>query len=183
MGGKKADLSGKVFENLRALEFSHVKDRKSYWKFECTLCENEHIACATDVKRGKIKSCGCEKNKGSNNGNWKGFKNLNGSIVGHYRRNAELRNLDFNVTKEDLWKQFHKQKGICPYTGLELTLDSKESRIPDNASLDRIDSKKGYTKENIHWVYKPINVMKNDTPHDKFVELCCLIAENNKKKD
>jgi len=182
MGRKRLDLSGQQFSNLKAIEFSHVINRQSHWKFECMLCGNDHIAGAADVKRGKIKSCGCKKNKGSKNGQWKGYEDLNGSVVGHYRRSAELRNLDFKVTNKDLWRQFQKQNGVCPYTGIELTLDSKESRIPDNASLDRIDSDKGYTKDNIHWVYKPVNNMKNNTSHNKFIEICCLIAENHRNK-
>jgi len=181
MGRKTLDLSGQQFGNLTAIEFSHIKNRKSYWKFKCNLCKNEHKACAADVKRGKIKSCGCEKNTGSNNGHWKGYEELNGSVCGHYRRNAESRGIEFKVTTKDLWNQFKKQNELCPYTGIKLTLYSKEKRIPDNASLDRIYSNKGYTKDNIHWIYKPINVMKNNTPHEEFIEICCLIAENHKK--
>ena len=46
------------------------------------------------------------------------------------------------------------------------------------ASLDRIDSKKGYTIDNVQWVYKKINMMKQNYDQKEFVNLCCLIAEN-----
>jgi hypothetical protein len=47
------------------------------------------------------------------------------------------------------------------------------------ASLDRIDSSKGYTKNNIQWIYKPINSMKRDYTQERFIELCKLVAKNN----
>ena len=54
------------------------------------------------------------------------------------------------------------------------------------ASLDRIDSSKGYTKSNIQWVHKDINKMKSDFSMLRFLELCYavlngrLLSENGK---
>jgi hypothetical protein len=45
---------------------------------------------------------------------------------------------------------------------------------------DRIDSSKGYVVGNIQWVHKHINKMKNKYPQDHFIEMCRLVAENNK---
>ena len=36
------------------------------------------------------------------------------------------------------------------------------------ASLDRIDSSKGYTEDNIQWVHKDVNQMKMDLPEQRF---------------
>jgi len=49
-----------------------------------------------------------------------------------------------------------------------------------NASLDRIDSDKGYTEGNVVWVYKPINLMKNTFSSEEFINICKLIVEHNK---
>ena len=50
------------------------------------------------------------------------------------------------------------------------------------ASLDRIDSTKGYTKNNIQWVHKTINKMKNVLHDEEFIQWCNLIANYNKEK-
>lgn len=58
-------------------------------------------------------------------------------------------------------------------------------RTTINASLDRMDSKKGYIKGNIQWVYTPINNMKGSLDDNTFTELCGIIYKNsflNKKE-
>lgn len=51
------------------------------------------------------------------------------------------------------------------------------------ASLDRIDSSKGYVLGNIQWVHKDINKMKLDYDQDYFIDICRRIAEYNSLKD
>lgn len=48
------------------------------------------------------------------------------------------------------------------------------------ASLDRIDSSKGYLENNVQWVHKDINWMKQDYSHEEFLQYCKLIYENKK---
>ncbi len=48
------------------------------------------------------------------------------------------------------------------------------------ASLDRIDSTKGYTLDNIQWIHKDLNKMKMNFANDYFIKTCKLVAENNK---
>ena len=45
-----------------------------------------------------------------------------------------------------------------------------------NASLDRIDSSKGYVKDNIQWVHKDVQIMKNKFSEDYFKQICCLVS-------
>ena len=52
-----------------------------------------------------------------------------------------------------------------------------------SASLDRIDSKKGYTEENVQWIHKDVNSMKMDYNEDYFIKMCQLIVEKNSKKN
>ncbi len=48
------------------------------------------------------------------------------------------------------------------------------------ASLDRIDSSRGYTLDNIQWVHKDLNKMKTNYPNDYFIKMCKYVANNNK---
>ena len=50
------------------------------------------------------------------------------------------------------------------------------------ASVDRIDSSKGYIADNIQILHKDINVMKWDFTQDYFLHLCYLIYNNMKAK-
>jgi hypothetical protein len=46
--------------------------------------------------------------------------------------------------------------------------------------LDRIDSSKGYTIDNVQWVHKIVNIMKHDVEEKEFFNWCKLITERNK---
>ncbi len=177
--GKSIDITGKKYGNLTAIKYSHT-NKVEYWGFHCSLCNNTGIRRKPDVTRGKIKSCGCLKNLGFNNGGWKGYETINGRTFGHYKKNAKKRNIIFDVTIEYLYDVYIKQGKTCPYTGYKLLLTPKSSktRTPSNASLDRIDSKKGYIIGNIQWVFKDINTLKNDLSHNEFIKLCNVVARH-----
>jgi hypothetical protein len=180
---KTITKKGDIYNNLQAVEHSHRINKVTYWKFICLLCKNEHISALQDVKRGKTKSCGCQKNKGILNGQWKGHLNteLSGSIIYHYKENALKRNILFEVDGEYLWKIYINQNKKCPYTGIDLILKNKNtgSRTPLNASLDRINSNFGYVEGNVQWVYKPLNKFKGSMSHEEFVNLCTMIYLNH----
>lgn len=102
----------------------------------------------------------------------------------HYR-SIKKRFKEVQITIEDLQEVWNNQMGICEFTGIKLVLSSY-SKIEKNpiysASVDRIDSSKGYTKDNIRWVSRAINYMKNTMKDDLVWELCGLIKENLIKK-
>jgi hypothetical protein len=93
--------------------------------------------------------------------------------------NAKKRNLEHTISILDLKALFEDQLGLCYYTGKPMLRDIRDiSSNDDSVSIDRVDSSKGYTKENIvlcRWV---INRMKNDIPFDIFLK---LISEINTK--
>ena len=176
---KSLDITNQQFNNLIGVDYSHT-NKVQYWNFKCLLCGNITKHRKPDVTRGRIKSCGFQKNLGKNNGNWSGYENINGRTVGHYSKMAKKRGIDFNVTIEYLWEVYLNQNKKCPYTGKHLILTPKtgDNRTPINASLDRIDSNLGYIVGNVQWVLKEINVMKHTTSHDEFIKLCNLIVEH-----
>lgn len=62
-----------------------------------------------------------------------------------------------------LWES---QSGICPYTGIkmllpETTTEHAQIHSPLRASLDRIDSTKGYVEGNVEFVCYSVNMAKN----------------------
>lgn len=92
-------------------------------------------------------------------------------------------NWDNILSTEDLHNQWISQKGVCPYTGVELILSNKVGdNIICHASLDRIDSSKGYEKDNIHFISVMANFAKHTYSHETMLEFCQTIANhiNNK---
>lgn len=79
---------------------------------------------------------------------------------------ATKKNIDFSITIEDI-----DIPKTCPLLGLELSYEDFGIRY-NSPSLDRKDSKKGYTKENIWVISSRANILKNDA---KLEELETLV--------
>lgn len=79
------------------------------------------------------------------------------------RERSRRKGLDFSIELEWLVYLFKVQKGKCSMTGVNLTLETKGARgfNPYNPSLDRIDPKKGYTKDNVRLVCVAFNIALN----------------------
>ena len=86
----------------------------------------------------------------------------------------------FDIKIEDAWDQFELQKGKCAYTGVELILTTKYGRKYglNTASLDRIDSSRGYTIDNIQWVHKKINRIKSNLSEKEFIDWCKKVTDH-----
>ena len=53
------------------------------------------------------------------------------------------------------------------------------NRICVTASVDRIDPKRGYEEDNLQFVHKDVNLMKNRFDEPYFIEMCKLIVGNS----
>ena len=53
------DLTGKKIYNMKVISFAGINDKgRSTWLCECD-CGNKKIVVGSELKRGKVKSCGC----------------------------------------------------------------------------------------------------------------------------
>jgi hypothetical protein len=99
------------------------------------------------------------------------------------KKGAEYRNIDFEIKIEDIEKLYQKQGGVCALSGLPIKYEKIDKNyLKSTASIDRIDSMKSYTKDNIQLVFKMINIMKWKFSQEYFIELCELVANFNKGK-
>lgn len=77
------------------------------------------------------------------------------------------------ITSQDLKNLWEKQNGICPYTKIKMILPQSSSykdikiKSLKKASLDRINSSLGYTKDNIEFVCQAINLAKNNSSKEE----------------
>lgn len=168
---KRLELEGKKFGKLTVMSFDNSDNSHgdTFWKCQCD-CGKEVIKRGTRLTSGQIKSCGCLGAIGTTNAGWKGVGEISGHRLCSMKTNAKTRDIKFGVTKEYLWKLFLLQNRKCALSGKPLVFGKKQDF--GTASLDRIDSSKGYVKGNVQWVHKDINLMKLDHTQEEFVALC-----------
>ncbi len=91
-------------------------------------------------------------------------------------KSASKRGLILDIKADDLVRLFAEQRGRCAYTGLGIHMNNNGRKC--TASLDRIDSDNGYSIDNIQFVHKHVNLMKNVFSHDYFVAMCKSVVAN-----
>ena len=169
---------GKKYGKLTILEGIKKENGNNYTKFKCLCdCGRSRIVRRASLLSGAVTCCSIARheNSGENHYNFSGYKKLSGNYFNRIKKSAEKRNLDFNITKKYIYDLFLEQKGRCSYTDLELHLTSIGGEN-QTASLDRIDSSKGYVKGNVQWVHKKINIIKWGLSEDEFIKYCHLVS-------
>lgn len=159
-------------------------DKQKTTIIKCELCNNQRsIRWSGFIKQTYKALCDCQKQKGNRHYAWKGCGELSHNSFRRYYHSSMNRNLEFSITIEDAWKQFEKQQRKCALSGWDIKLEQNyNKRHEQTASLDRIDSIKGYTKDNIQWVHRDINYIKGHCDNDYFIEICNSVAKTNKAK-
>jgi len=135
------------------------------------------------VKRGRPAYCsqGCATKKCHEKGSYKQLWTSETNPKGYYRkdelspyretlRRAKRRKHEVDVDLQYLKEVYEAQEGKCIYTGVDIELpDGKKSNPLITASLDRIDSKKGYVKGNVQFISVICNHAKNDLTHEEMI--------------
>lgn len=149
--------------------------------YECK-CGKQFKTTIDNVKRGVAKSCGCANRPPNKGQRWRGVGELSGRYWCRLFYGAKARNLALEITMEYAWQLFLEQNQKCALTGLPLCMNCRLGKEEENtASLDRIDSSKGYVLGNVQWVHKEINEMKMARTQARFIELCKLVAKHNQE--
>lgn len=177
---KIEDLTGREFGYLKVIKYSHTPEGEcSYWLCECK-CGNIKPMSRVVLVHNRAKTCGCKCNRyGEKDIGWTGHGKISGWFWTHIKRGAADRPtpVEFDITIEYAWQKFLEQEGKCALSGLKLEFETGFHNAKNRtASLDRIDSTKGYIEGNIQWVHKDINKMKWNYPQEKFIEFCKLVA-------
>lgn len=178
---QKQNLIGKQFGKLTVISEAPKRknDPSPYWNCQCE-CGKTSVVRTQNLNKGITKSCGeLIHRTGENHFRWTGCGEMSGRYVCDLKKHAKQRGLKFTVTKKFLWNQFIKQSRCCALTGRPLIFCSGTKKYDTTASLDRIDSSKGYIKGNIQWVHKDINWFKRDYIQSEFIKMCKEVANYN----
>src|ERR1700722_13014613 len=174
---KRHELKGEVFGKLRVnRKTASTRSGMSRWECVCE-CGSLHVTATKHLISGKTSSCGCDRKRGKEHPQWGGIGEMSGDVwstivSGSFKRLK----IQFTITKEYAWNLYVEQKGRCALSGVELFIGSGGSKR--TASLDRIDSSIGYVPENVQWVHKDVNIMKNIYNQEYFIDTCKKISEH-----
>lgn len=94
----------------------------------------------------------------------------------------EVRNIDFDIDTDYVMGLLVQQQGQCALTGwpLEFTRGGAwNGKNPRGATMDRIDSSKGYVRGNIQLTCGIANVIKSSLNNSEFIQLCSAVTKHN----
>lgn len=90
-------------------------------------------------------------------------ENVRGRIVDRLRKSAKDRGLEFSLSSYDL-----KLVKFCPLLNIKLDYNTNIA-LDSSPSIDRIDSSKGYVKNNVRMVSKLANQMKSSATNEQLM--------------
>lgn len=173
------NLIGKKFNRLTVLELKSKRVNKSKrTTFLCKCdCGNEKILDGSQVKCGRIKSCGClQKEKASLFKKKPNGVSYFNKVKRNYIKHAKNRNYSFELSDEEIKVLIF---GNCYYCGAEPGNEIKDFRLNPkfNSSnslkyngIDRINNTKNYTINNVVSCCKTCNWQKSNLSYEKFIE-------------
>jgi hypothetical protein len=128
------------------------------------------------LNNGDTKSCGCFSTGNAHNRDSIG--SITKSVWTPIVKQAKTRCIPFEVTREEAWAMYLEQGGLCALSGtpIKFSVNLRDDRKSQTASLDRIDSSKGYVSGNIQWVHKKVNIMKNVMGNEELFEWATKIS-------
>lgn len=190
------DRTDKRYGRLLVIKHNGKDNRnKHLWLCKCD-CGNTKIVVSDNLSSGKSKSCGCLKREFlAKKGNQYGlYENRELALLKVQYSHLKRRNKKMgfsDVVSLDLFERLSKSP--CKYCGLEHSKeiedrlsDSKKNRkVSDHIlkcnGIDRVDSSKGYTKENSVACCKYCNFAKHTMSENDFYKWVRRVYEYNFK--
>lgn len=153
MNSRVKDLTGKKFSRLIIVEFSHSKNRSSYWKCKCD-CGVEKIIKGQSISSGHIKSCGCLRIE----------RKIKHGLGKHslYFRWKDMKSRCFN--SNDTAYEYYGGRGIsiCDEWAddcVSFINWALKNGYKKGVEIDRIDNDKNYTPKNCRFVTRRKNIL------------------------
>lgn len=145
-------------------------------------CGSEREVNFYELIKGRSSGCKRCTGAGDKTSRWKGCGPVAGRLWGEVRRNAKARGLALSVTIEQAAALWDAQHGKCALSGSPLSFERMVGGIKQRgtASLDRIDSSRGYEVGNVQWVHKDVNKMKTNFSDEEFIAVCCRVADHHR---
>lgn len=191
------DLKGRKFGNLTVLErIDNPKQKTTNSVWKC-LCDCGKLTEVVSNNLGKSsRSCGCQRVSLMNSSKEKTnlVKNNDPYLntrYAHCRTTARHRKLNFELTKLDVYDLITKECFYCGKLEIEESIkreflkargQTDSNLVKPTNGIDRIDSSKGYIKDNVRSCCSLCNQAKMQLTEEKFYDLVKRQYVNLKKK-
>lgn len=164
----RKNLIGKVVGRLTVINFDHrrvyrtSKNNIAYWNCLC-VCGNERVVSSVSLSNKAITSCGCLRKEtvstmnSTRPRNNKGLSNtLEYSLWSSAKERAKKYGRVFDLLVTDI-----TVPDTCPVFNIKL-IPGVGKQHSGSPTLDRLDSSKGYTKDNVRVISQRANALKQD---------------------
>lgn len=108
-------------------------------------------------------------------------RNMRSGKVTASEKNQKSKRVDPQLSWRDLQKKFNRQGGKCHWLGVKLDPSNNFYKYhPMAMSVDRIDSSRGYTYDNIVISSRMANLGRGTYPANKYKYMCKKITNRLK---
>ena len=190
--GKLKNIIGNKYGRLTVIKTLDEKGNRGQLKYLCKCdCGKSHIVTGESLRSGKSKSCGCLKKEFIEKNKFKRNMDRENAMLkvqySHLKRRNRLKGFT-NVITFDEFCNLSKAK--CYYCGIENSREIEDcynetktkGKISDTVikinGIDRIDSNKGYSFDNVVACCKYCNGAKNTMTQEEFKEWIKRVYEH-----
>jgi hypothetical protein len=144
------DLTGKIFGKLIVIKLSRMCKNNDYWWVKCECGNEKEIKGSSLKSKNPTMSCGCHRKENARNLRLKeyGLATFN-QVFKSYKLNAKNRGFEFQLNKEKFNKLTHQNCFYCGCEPSNICISQSENGDYIYNGIDRIDSTKGYTEDNV----------------------------------
>lgn len=180
--GKRKDHTGKKYGKWTVISYigSDKRSKDAIWLCRCECGTEKELKINNLVTGGSRQCIECAKKP-------RLYQHLLPEPMWNLIvKRARRKNQVLDITRQEAEELYRGQFGKCKLSGLSITFANSGSdylKCNQTASLDRIDSSKGYEKDNLQWVHKIVNLMKNTLSQEEFLDMCKKIIDHHGKTD
>lgn len=165
------------FNRLTVIKFDHSKNGRSYFLFQCD-CGEEKVILGSLVKSGNTKSCGCLSKETKQAKRFSENHTEITAIILDYKRHAVDRNYEWLLTREEVEKIINLDCHYCKIG--PSNIKKTKNSLGDGykySGIDRVNSIKGYTYENVVPCCKICNYAKSNLTFEEFKKWAIRIGQ------
>jgi hypothetical protein len=147
-------------QTLSKNQFNRSKHNFDGFKSQCVKCRSEKSKQGHLIRREK---------------RWAAL------LISSAKKHSKIVNREVTITEEWVLELFNSQQGKCYWTGVPLLI-TKTPKHPQKPSLDRIDSEKGYTPDNVILTSFSMNFARNSNSFEDFKQFIDILKETIRKE-
>lgn len=184
----RVDMSGKTYNSWKVIEpdLEKSKGKALYWKAECLECTNVFSVWGANIRSGLSKrctACGCKHTHNKQTGQIRTKRTSRESAFYYLhkdlKKSAKKRKLKWELSASDVYDIVNRN---CHYCGVAPSLlcsplkhQGLNQKNVDGANIlrngiDRVDSSKGYTIDNVVPCCHTCNTAKMSMSSEQFLD-------------